>query len=88
MTPGHLEQAWRTELAELPEPLRKGVLAVSGLILARRVDAGLPPRELAPHLKELRATRSELLRLAPRAGQDKADELKTRRLRRIHQAGR
>lgn len=81
---GPIERAARRELRDLDASVRTGLLAQSVLALARRLDAGVTPRDQAALTRELRVTLDTLQDRSPARGAgDKPDELTERRERRI-----
>jgi hypothetical protein len=80
---GQVEASVRREIRGLPADLRTGSLAVTALLLARRLDAGLPAREVAGVAREIRQSIAALMEQAPAKPQgDLVDELRARRAER------
>jgi hypothetical protein len=80
---GPIQTATRRELRGLPVDLRTGTLATTALLLARRLDAGLPAREVSGVARELRQSMTALMEQAPAKPQgDLVDELRARRAER------
>lgn len=80
-----LEESVRTDLAELPEKMRRGGVARVALSCARVLDqGGLSPRDAAGFMRELRLALAQLREMAPgEVKGDATDELKQRREQRL-----
>ena len=80
---GAIEASVRREIRSMPADLRASTLATTALLLAKRLDAGLPAREVSGVARELRQNMSSLLERAPAKPQgDLVDELRARRAER------
>jgi hypothetical protein len=81
-----IEAAARDDLAALPAMYRYSALAATYLMLARRLDAGVPTRDMAQLGREMRQCLLALHQLAPaKLPDDPADELGVRRAARMEQ---
>lgn len=83
--PGPVEQAVRSDLAELPEKMRKGGIAAVALMSARVLDeGGLAPRDAAGYAREIRLSLAQLREMAPgEVKGDVTDEVRQRREKRL-----
>lgn len=80
---GGVERGTRKVLRRVPDEHRSGGLAATALVLAKSIDAGPDPRDLAALSRELRATLTELAKFeAPGQKGGKVDDLNARRQRR------
>lgn len=83
-----MERKARADLRGLPADLRRGLLAETLLMLARRVDAGVSMRDAVAATREIRLGLEQLRELSPAGGADDVpDELSKKRENRIRAAG-
>lgn len=82
---GDTEAAVLADLDRIPERLRESAAGRVAVLLARRLDAGLPAADMTAVAKELRATLGELAIAAEKAppAESKVDELRDRRAARL-----
>lgn len=82
---GDTESAVLADLEGMPEALQASAAARVALLLARRLDAGLPVQDMTAVTKELRVTLEGLAILAEKQppADSKVDELRDRRARRL-----
>lgn len=82
---GLMEEAVLSDLAELPEKMRKGGVAAGALRCARVIDeGGLTPRDEAGYVREIRLALAQLREMAPGDVKgDSTDEVSQRRERRL-----
>ncbi len=80
-----MEEAVRSDLAQLPESMRKGGVAAGALHCARILDeGGLAPRDEAGYVREVRLALGQLREMAPGDVKgDVTDEMSMRRERRL-----
>jgi hypothetical protein len=82
-----VERAARRDLASLRE-YGDSALAMTYLLLARMLDAGMPARDAAAVAREMRLVFMALQELSPaQEGDDQADELRARRQARMQGNG-
>lgn len=83
--PGVMESAVISDLAQLPEQMRRGGVAAVALSCARTLDeGGLPPRDAAGFAREIRLSLAQLREMAPGDVKgDVTDEVSQRRERRL-----
>lgn len=83
-----MEDAVKSDLAELPESMRNGGIAAVALYSARLIDeGGLPPRDAAGFAREIRLSLAQLREMAPgEVKGDVTDEVRERRERRLAQS--
>lgn len=86
--PGEREKGVLHDLSMLPEHLRRGGIAAGAIGLARDLDGGIVMgRDAASHQREIRQSITQLREWAPgAAADDKTDEVRERRERRLGQA--
>lgn len=85
---GDTERAVGAELAKLPAFVRDSAAAKAALLLARRLDAGLPASDVTSVSRELRITMAGLAGLAPAdAPESLVDDLRDRRAQRLSNPG-
>jgi hypothetical protein len=80
-----MEDAVRADLSDLPEKLRHGGIAAVALMCARTVDeGGLPPRDAAGFLREIRLSIAQLREMTTgEVKGDITDEVRERREKRL-----
>lgn len=88
MTPASatpMEDAVRCDLAELPLNMRHGGVAMVAITCAQALDAGgLPPRDAAGYLREIRLSLAQLRELTTgEVKGDPTDEVRERREKRL-----
>lgn len=81
---GQTENSVSAELAVLPGEIRDRAAARVAMLLARRLDGGLPAADVTAVARELRITMAALAGLAPAEQPESAvDDLRDRRARRL-----
>jgi hypothetical protein len=84
-TDSPMEEAVGRDLAELPQNLRSGGVAAVAIFCARLLDeGGLPPRDAASYLREIRLSLAQLRELTTgEVKGDATDEVRERREKRL-----
>ena len=82
--PATIEARAKRDLEALPPLYRFSALAGTYLMIARRMDAGVPTREMSSLAREMRQCWMALLQLAPvKEADDPGDELAKKRAERL-----
>lgn len=84
-TDSPMEEAVKEDLAELPLKLRSGGIAAVAIFCARTIDeGGLPPRDAASFLREIRLSLAQLRDMTTgEVKGDITDEVRERREKRL-----
>src|SRR5260370_10040607 len=82
--PGPIEKAARGDVRRMPAEFHSCAVAAAYVMLARRLDAGMSPRDAGPVSREMRMTLLTLHEMAPpkREG-DYVDEVRVQREKRL-----
>lgn len=81
---GPIEKAARRDVRAMPDEFRSCAVAVAYIMLARRLDAGMSPRDAGTVARELRMALLTLHEMAPpKRENDFVDEVRVKREQRL-----